>query len=122
MITGEIKLYDEPAPITYTTYYSSVPVRQTPEERAAWEALCESELDKAKCIFKVGDTVSTKNNPAAVITILEFIENIADMQKFNGSPCVVRGKNLAYVTAQPMQYALNEFNMSTHRGVAPKDE
>ena len=116
MITGEIKLYDEPIHQT-STYYYGQPRHITQEEKAKWEALCESELEKAKCIFQIGDKISSINNPSSQLTITEFIENIADMQRYQGMPCVVRARNLQYPSASGMQYALCEFNMSTHKGV-----
>jgi len=111
MITGEIKLYDEPLP-TYQSYNVAVK-QETAAEREAWLKRCQEDLDKAKNIFSIGDTVCTKNMPTAPLTVMCFIEDISTMQKYQGQPCIIKCKNLAYKAAQDIQYSFNELDLQT---------
>ena len=111
MITGEIKLYDEPLP-TYQSY-NVVVKQETAAEREAWLKRCQEDLDKAKNIFSIGDTVCTKTTPAAPLTVMCFIEDISTMQKYQGQPCIIKCKNLACKAAQDIQYSFNELDIQT---------
>ena len=111
MITGEIKLYDEPLP-TYQSY-NVVVKQETPEEREAWLKRCQEDLDKAKIIFSIGDTVCTKTAPASPLTVVCFIDDINTMQKYQGQPCIIKCKNMAYKAAQDIQYSFNELDLQT---------
>lgn len=112
MITGEIKLYDEPLP-TYTSYNVTVK-QETAAEKAAWQKTCAEALDKAKQIFKVGDKIATVNHGQALLTIDSFIEDLDKMQRYQGNPCVVNCKNMQFVNSNCIQYSIEELNMSTH--------
>jgi len=111
MITGEIKLYDEPLP-TYSSY-NVVVKQETAAEREAWLKRCQEDLDKAKNIFSIGDTVCTKTMPTNQLTVMCFIEDISTMQKYQGQPCIIKCKNLAYKAAQDIQYSFNELDLQT---------
>lgn len=111
MITGEIKLYDEPLP-TYPSY-SVVVKQETAAEREAWLKRCQEDLDKAKIIFSIGDTVCTKTAPSSPLTVMCFIEDINTMQKYQGQPCIIKCKNMTYKTAQDIQYSFNELDLQT---------
>lgn len=111
MITGEIKLYDEPLP-TYQSY-NVVVTQQTAAERDAWLKRCQEDLDKAKIIFAIGDTVCTKMNLRSPLTVMCFIDDINTMQKYQGQPCIIKCKNLAFKAAQEIQYSFNELDLQT---------
>lgn len=119
MITDQLYMHDEP--VTTVTYYNQNYNPNSPEEREKWFKKCAEELEKAKNIFNVGDTISTKNHPTGILTIMEFIENVQDMQKYNGEPCVVRAKNLNYASSNALQYAMTEFNMASHKKLVTKE-
>ena len=111
MITGEIKFYDEPVP-TYQPY--TVVVRQeTAAEHEAWLKRCQEDLDKAKLIFAVGDTVCSKTALQSPLTVVCFIEDINTMQKYQGQPCIIKCKNMTYKAAQDIQYSFNELDLSS---------
>lgn len=111
MITGEIKLYDEPLP-TYQSY-NVVVTQETAAERDAWLKRCQEDLDKAKIIFAIGDTVCTKVNSQSPLTVMCFIDDINTMQKYQGQPCIIKCKNLAFKAAQEIQYSFNELDLQT---------
>ena len=122
MITGEIKLHDEPAPYVSTTYYGHTPKYLSAADKAKWDEECHADLEKAKCIFNIGDRISSKNNMAVQMIIVKFVENIEDMQQFDSKPCVVWAKNASVSTANPIQYSLQELNMETHIHIPTKEE
>lgn len=109
MIKEEIKLYDEPS--TYVvTYNSNV---QTADEKAKWEKRCIDDLETAKNRCAIGDTIISVNNPTSRMVILGFIENPIDMQRYQGSPCMIRAANPAYHSATGIQYSLAELQWDT---------
>ena len=112
MITGEIKLYDEPLPAWSTHVHTKI-TRETPEERAAWLERCAADLDKAKQIYAVGDKVFTKSNKTSAVVVINFIEQLERMQKYQGNPCVMECKSIAYTSSQPIQYSLDELDFVT---------
>ena len=111
MITEEIKIHDEPI----TTYYHSNTshISYGKEEKERWKSLCENQLEQAKKLLKIGDTLNSKNTPKNVLQIIEFIENTEDMQRFSNMPCVVRAKSISQTNGVPMQYSLPELNFDT---------
>lgn len=112
MITGEIKLYDEPLPAWSTHVHTKV-TTETPEERAAWLERCAQDLDKAKQIYSIGDKVFTKSNKTSAVVVINFIEQLERMQKYQGNPCVMECKSIAYTSSQPIQYSLDELDFVT---------
>jgi len=114
MITGEITLYDEPLPVYQSNYQSVVVKKETPEERTKWLELCAEELDKAKQLFTIGDKIKTKTNNQSHMTITAFINDVEKMQKYQGMPCVVYGKNTSFINASDIQYSIGELAMETH--------
>jgi len=111
MITGEIKLYDESVP-TYQSY-NVVVKQETVAEREAWLKRCQEDLDKAKIIFSIGDTVCTKTALQSPLTVVCFIEDVNTMQKYQGQPCIIKCKNMIYKAAQDIQYSFNELDLQT---------
>lgn len=111
MITEEIKIHDEPI----ATYYHSNTFQSSygKEEKERWKSLCENQLEQAKKLLKIGDTLNSKNNPKNVLQIIEFIENTEDMQRFSNMPCVVRAKSISQTNGVPIQYSLPELNFDT---------
>lgn len=112
MIEDEIKLYDEPPPYTSTNTYT-YQKKETPEEKAEWEAKCKEQLEKAKQLFKINDCIATKNNKTNLMIIIEFVENIEDMQRFGNNPCVLKARNPKY-HGPPIQYSIDELDMESH--------
>jgi hypothetical protein len=113
MITGEIKLYEEPN--HWNSNSSTVIVKQeTPEQRALWIKRCEEDLEDAKKLLSVGDMLFTKTNgSSSYLTVMSFVEKVEDMQKYQGNPCIVICKNLNYAAANPIQYSFNELNLDS---------
>lgn len=111
MITEEIKIHDEPI----ATYYHSNTFQSSygKEENERWKSLCENQLEQAKKLLKIGDTLNSKNNPKNVLQIIEFIENTEDMQRFSNMPCVVRAKSISQTNGVPIQYSLPELSFDT---------
>ena len=112
MITGEIKLYDEPVP-SWQTHIQTKAVTETPEERAKWLERCAYDLDKAKQIFTIGDKINTQSNKTSPVIIINFIEQLDRMQKYQGNPCVVECKNSVFLQGHPIQYSLAELDIET---------
>lgn len=112
MITGEIKLYDEPLPAWNTHVHTKI-ATETPEERAAWLERCAADLDKAKQMYSVGDKVFTKSNKISSVVVINFIEQLERMQKYHGNPCVMECKSSTYTSGQPIQYSLDELDFVT---------
>ena len=112
MITGEIKLYDEPLPAWSTHVHTKI-TRETSEERAAWLERCAADLDKAKQMYSVGDKVFTKSNKISSVMVINFIEQLERMQKYQGNPCVMECKSTTYTSGQPIQYSLDELDFTT---------
>ena len=110
MITGEIKLYDEPLP---SWHVQTKVVTETPEQRAAWLERCAADLDKAKQIFTIGDKLHTKSNKTSAVIVTNFIEQFERMQKYQGNPCVLECKSAVYTAGQPIQYSLEELDITT---------
>lgn len=112
MITGEIKLYDEPLPAWNTHVHTKI-APETLEERAAWLERCAADLDKAKQMYTIGDKVFTKSNKVLSVVIINFIEQLDRMQKYQGNPCVMECKSTVYTSGQPIQYSLDELDFVT---------
>ena len=112
MITGEIKLYDEPLPAWSTHVHTKI-TTETPEERAAWLERCAADLDKAKQMYAVGDKVFTKSNKTSAVVVISFIEQLEQMQKYQGNPCIMKCQNSVYTAGQPIQYSLDELDFAT---------
>jgi len=110
MITGEIKIHDEPLPYTNTTYHTHV---ETPAQKKAWEDRCLLDLTKAKALCSVGDSIKVKNNIGSTIIITEFIELPANMQRYQENPCILKGLSTSYQQGYPIQYALAELDWDT---------
>lgn len=108
MITGEIMLYPEihqaqPQFQNYTTH------TVTPE----WEEKYVNDVERAKRIFSIGDTIIVNNHQKARVTITGFVPDVKISQKYMDNPCVVYGLNSAYVHASPIQYSLPELQMDS---------
>lgn len=110
MITGEIKKYDEPLPAWQVTTYAK---QETPAEREAWLTKCAEALDKAKQIIQIGDRIICKNNQAYNLVVLNFIEDVEKMQKYQNNPCVIEAHNPTFINAKPIQYSLEELDLTT---------
>jgi len=116
MIEEEIKLYEEPPSYTVITYPSTI--KETQAQHEAWLTRCNEAKQKAQAIFKINDQITSKNNKLSVLTITEFIDDVEDMQKFAQNPCVLYAKNPVF-TGPPIQYSLEELDMSTHIPFVP---
>jgi len=112
MITGEIKLYDEPVPYSQSSYTVQVKP-ETPEQREEWLKRCASDLATAKLIFAIGDQIATKTASGSLLTVMSFIENLDDMQKYQGQPCIIKCKNMSYAAANEIQYSFSELNIDS---------
>lgn len=112
MITGEIKLYDEPLP-AYNSGYNVTFHQQSLAEKEAWHKRCSEELDKAKQLFNVGDQITVKNQTRTLQTIVAFIDNVEKMQRYQGNPCVVECRNMNFVNASTIQYSIEELDLTT---------
>mgnify|MGYP003548688934 FL=1 len=112
MITGEIKLYNEPLP-AYNSGYNVTFHSQSLAEKEAWHKRCHEDLDKAKQLFNVGDQIIVKNQARTLQTIVSFVEEVERMQRYQGNPCVVECKNMNFVNANSIQYSIEELDLAT---------
>jgi len=112
MITGEIKLYNEPLP-AYNSGYNVTFHSQSLAEKEAWHKRCHEDLDKAKQLFNVGDQIIVKNQARTLQTIVSFVEKVEWMSRYQGNPCVVECKNMNFVNANNIQYSIEELDLAT---------
>lgn len=110
MILAEITIHEEPAPYVYT---GTTVVHSSGGKTEKWKEKFPEELEKAKTLYQVGDTVTIKTNTNTKIVIESFIETVDDSIQYMGDPCVIVGRYPSYVNASPIKYCLKELDHST---------
>ena len=107
MLTGEIKLYEEPAK------WNSYPVQKlyknmTPTEQAQFEFRVEKCIEDAKKLFGIGDTCKIKAGNREM-EITGWIDDPEDVMYYQGDLCVIYARDALYPAAQSIRYSLMEF-------------
>lgn len=108
MLEMEIKIHPEPHPITYATGTGYNIFHKTKEE----EEKCAGALVSAKALFGIGDTVMLTTGRATV-TIVSFNEDTKEMRMYRENPCPLKAINLAWQNPTPIDYSLEELDLST---------
>ena len=110
MITGEIKLYQEP--VSYAANNQQIMNGTIPPQTADWVKQTREDLEAAKGVYKIGDLVNLKNTQTQM-RIIGFINQIGDAQRYQGNPCIIKARNSTYTGGDGMLYSLAELDSST---------
>lgn len=118
MIKQSIKIHEETKTYYSSQSYSHTPYsNMSPEQRKAWEAEVDLARESAKAIFNVGDKVNLKTGNQIIVT--GFVEDIKEVIRAQGDPCIIFGVGLNWKTCHPVRYAISECNLDTHIPAEP---
>lgn len=106
MLTGEIKLYEEPA--KHWTNTPKAYKNMTPQEQIQFEIRVEKCIEDAKKVFGIGDTCKIKAGNRE-LEITGWIDDPEDVMYYQGDLCVIYARDALYPASQSIRYSLTEF-------------
>ena len=113
MLTGEIKIHEEPVSYSYQNNYTTQKTYKmmTPAEQAEFELKIEIALEKARQYFKEGEIYTLKSGARDVV-VTNFIDDPHDVLWYQGELCVIHARDPRYPAVQPIRYCLGEFDLT----------
>ena len=124
MLTGEIKLYEEPVPSWKNTQTSIKSYKNmNAVEQVAFEKRIEELIEKSKQLFSIGDTCKIKAGNREM-EITGWIDDPEDVMHYQGDLCVIYARDALYPASQSIRYSLSEFLPDTvvKKYVPPEDK
>ena len=118
MLTGEIRIHEEPVSYIYGNNYTVQKTYKlmTPAEKAEFEIKVDQALVKAREVFKEGEIYSLKSGNRDVI-ITNFIDQPEEVLWYQGELCVIHARDPRYPAVQPIRYSMGEFDLTNVKSI-----
>ena len=115
MLTGEIKIHEEPVVVHISSTGTSFYDRMTTKERAEFDEEYKETLAKAKFILQPGDRIllGAKVSRGNYKVVTGFVERPQDCITYCTDICVVYCRDEHLPAQSPIRYALSELNLES---------